>query len=394
MKLNTVARDALVALVGSNANQIMTAADIVRDPSGEGKALLAYIRKYGTKEGRGQYLIDPALLTANADVKVSPAPKAPKPAPVEADEAPLVENIPSIVTAKSRMRSTDLNYDAITVPKKDPSYVPFGVASILKKIISSGHFAPIYIQGDSGYGKTMATEQVCATLKRPLAIVNITNETSEDDLIGGLRIVSGDTVFEYGPVIRAYRDGAVLLLDELDQGTSQIMCLQTILQKKPYFIKKTGETIHPHPDFMVVATGNTKGIGDDFDGRFVGAQQLNDAFLERFSVTFVHTAPSSAIETKILVNQGVEKEVAEILVKWANITREAAKNGVIDREIQTRRLGHIVTNYKVFGDMETSIKLALNRFPEVVADSMLRMYTACAPAPTAPKNVTTDGEQF
>jgi len=297
------------------------------------------------------------------------------PAPMAAMAAPTPRVRENAVGGAVKLRSADIAYEPIVVPTIDKNFVPFGVFSDVKQLLSSGIFAPAMIFGHSGYGKTTLVEQACAQLKRKLVIVQVTAETCEDDLIGGMRLVNGDTVFEYGPIARAYLEGAVILLDEVDQGTERIMCLQNALQAKPLFLKKTGETIHPKAGFMAIATGNTKGIGDDADGRYVGAKLLNEAFLERFSDTMEQGAPSAKIEKKILSKMIDDEQFIDCLVKWAAMTREACTNGVLDREIQTRRLLHVAKNFQVYGDRLKAVTKAVNRFEPNTRDALLNLYT-------------------
>jgi len=301
---------------------------------------------------------------------------AKKPAVVPTQKAAMIirEDVASVEVV-TKIRSNEIAYEPIVVPERDPNYVPFGCFADTKQLIKSGVFAPAMIFGHSGYGKTTLVEQACAQLGRKLVVCQITEETCEDDLIGGMRLVNGSTVFEYGPIARAYQEGAVVLLDEVDQGTTKLMCLQNALQAKPLFLKKTGETIYAAAGFMVIATGNTKGIGDDIDGRYVGAKIMNEAFLERFSDTMTQGAPRDNIETKILSKVIDDAEFVSNLVRWANLTREACSVGQIDREIQTRRLLHIAKNYEIYGDKKRAVEKAVNRFEETVRDALLNLYT-------------------
>ena len=260
------------------------------------------------------------------------------------------------------------------IPERDSSYVPFGNAPSLKKIVNSGQFYPVFITGLSGNGKTLGVEQTCAQLGRELIRVNITIETDEDDLIGVFRLVNGDTVWHNGPVIEALNRGAVLLLDEIDLASNKILCLQSILEGKGVFLKKIGRYVQPKAGFTVIATANTKGKGSD-DGRFVGTNVLNEAFLERFPVTFEQDYPSPTIETKILVNVGCELTFAENLVKWAGVIRKTFFDGGVDEVITTRRLVHIVQAYSIFGDKLTAITNCVNRFDDDTKQSFLDLYT-------------------
>ena len=265
------------------------------------------------------------------------------------------------------------------VPDKDPNYVPFGNFTDLKKIIKSKVFYPTFITGLSGNGKTFGVEQACAQLGRDLIRVNITVETDEDDLIGGFRLVDGNTVWHNGPVLEALQRGAVLLLDELDLASNKILCLQSILEGNGVFIKKIGKQLYREQGFTVVATANTKGKGSD-DGRFVGTNVLNEAFLERFPLTFEQEYPSIKIEQKLLHNYCSElnccdDEYIENLGTWAEIIRKTFKEGGVDEVISTRRLVHIIRAFAIFKDRLKAIKLCLNRFDDETKAAFLELYS-------------------
>ena len=259
------------------------------------------------------------------------------------------------------------------IPSKDANYVPFGNTTDLKKIIKSKIFYPTFITGLSGNGKTLGVEQACAQLGRELVRVNITVETDEDDLIGGFRLVDGNTVWHNGPVIEALQRGAVLLLDEIDLASSKILCLQSVLEGKGIFLKKIGKFIQPTEGFTVVATANTKGKGSD-DGRFIGTNVLNEAFLERFPITFEQEYPTPAVESKILSKLCEDDEFVTKLVDWADIIRKTFRDGGIDEVISTRRLVHIVQAYKIFGKRMKSIEVCTNRFDEETKTSFIELY--------------------
>ena len=264
------------------------------------------------------------------------------------------------------------------VPQTDDTFVKFGPFNDLKKIIHSKLFYPTFITGLSGNGKTFGVEQACAQLKRELIRVIITIETDEDDLIGGFRLVDGATVWHNGPVIEALQRGAVLLLDEIDLASNKILCLQPILEGKGIFLKKIGKFIEPAAGFNVIATANTKGKGSD-DGRFIGTNVLNEAFLERFALTFEQDYPSVATETKILQkaagNLGVlDEEFCVNLANWADIIRRTFKDGGIDEVISTRRLVHITRAFAIWQDRMKAIKVCVNRFDEETKQSFIELY--------------------
>ena len=264
------------------------------------------------------------------------------------------------------------------IPDRASNYVPFGNFSDIKKIIQSGIFYPTFITGLSGNGKTFSVEQACAQLKRELIRVNITIETDEDDLIGGFRLINGETVWHNGPVIEALERGAILLLDEVDLASNKILCLQSILEGKGVFLKKIGRFINPAPGFNVIATANTKGKGSD-DGRFIGTNVLNEAFLERFAVTFEQEYPPVNTEVKILeraANEAnvVAPEFCKRLVDWADIIRKTFYDGGIDEVISTRRLVHIIHSYKIFANKEKAIQVCINRFDAETKQSFLELY--------------------
>ena len=264
------------------------------------------------------------------------------------------------------------------VPDKDPNYVPFGNYSDVKKIIQSKMFYPTFITGLSGNGKTFSVEQACAQLGRELIRVNITIETDEDDLIGGFRLVNGATVWHDGPVIQALNRGAILLLDEVDLASNKILCLQSILEGKGVFLKKVGKFVKPANGFNIFATANTKGKGSD-DGRFIGTNVLNEAFLERFALTFEQQYPTPKTEQNILekvaINYGVlDKDFCENLANWADIIRKTFNDGGIDEVISTRRLVHIIRAFAIWQDRMKAIKVCVNRFDDETKQSFLELY--------------------
>ena len=264
------------------------------------------------------------------------------------------------------------------IPEKDDTFVKFGNFNDVKKIISSRLFYPSFITGLSGNGKTFSVEQACAALDRELIRVNITIETDEDDLIGGFRLIDGNTVWHNGPVIEALERGAVLLLDEIDLASNKILCLQSILEGKGVFLKKIGKWIDPASGFNIIATANTKGKGSD-DGRFIGTNVLNEAFLERFPVTFEQEYPAPAAEAKILMKvanaHGVDDDnFISRLVDWGDIIRKTFYDGGIDEIISTRRLVHIIRAYSIFQDKAKAISVCVNRFDDETKQAFLELY--------------------
>jgi MoxR-like ATPase len=266
------------------------------------------------------------------------------------------------------------------VPEKDDLFVPFGNFKTVNDILKSKMFYPIFITGLSGNGKTYMVEQSCAKLKREVIRVNFTVETDEDDLIGGFRLVNGETKFFKGPLIKAMERGAVLLADEIDLANpAKVMCMQSILEGKGYFIKKTGEYITPAAGFNVIATANTKGKGSD-DGRFIGTNILNEAFLERYPITCEQEYPSVSIEKKILDKVAASVEVddetfIQKLVDWADIIRKTFNDGGVDEIISTRRLVHIIKAHSIFNDRMTAITMCTNRFDDETKVAFLDLYT-------------------
>ena len=265
------------------------------------------------------------------------------------------------------------------VPKKDPIFVSFGNYPDIKSIVKSNRFYPVFITGLSGNGKTMGVTQACAEAKRELIRVNITIETDEDDLLGGYRLKDGQTVWQNGPVIEAMERGAILLLDEVDLASNKIMCLQPILEGSGVFVKKINKFVKPAQGFNVIATANTKGQGSD-DGKFIGTNVLNEAFLERFPVTFEQTYPSVAIEKKILNNTLKASGKSDVkfidkLTTWADVIRKTYFDGGVDEIISTRRLVHITQAYAIFDNKMKAIKMCTNRFDDDTKNSFVELYT-------------------
>lgn len=284
------------------------------------------------------------------------------------------DTVPGVTTVSSVVQNL--------IPEKDSTFVSFGNFTDIKKVIQSGLFYPAFITGLSGNGKTFGVEQSCAQLKRELIRVNITIETDEDDLIGGFRLVNGETVWHNGPVVEAMERGAILLLDEIDLASNKIMCLQSILEGKGVFLKKIGKHVVPKAGFNVIATANTKGKGSD-DGRFMGTNVLNEAFLERFPITFEQEYPTVSVETKILTKVaeslnipmiGEHTDFIKHLCTWSEIIRKTFNDGGIDEVISTRRLVHIIKAYSIFGKKDKAIKVCLNRFDDETKQTFTELY--------------------
>ena len=292
----------------------------------------------------------------------------------EAAPAATVDQVPATAAQMQSITSDEKTYARV-----DPTFVPWGSFKDVTQIIKSEMFYPTYVSGLSGNGKTFMIEQACAKLGKEFIRVQINPETDEDDLIGGFRLINGETVFAKGPVLKAMESGAILLLDEIDRATNKIMCLQGILEGKPVLVKKTGETVTPKKGFNVFATANTKGKGSE-DGRFTAASILDDAFLERFTISVDMLFPSVSIEKKIL-GKHMDKfdtqddEFVTKLVTWADIIRKTFYDDGVDELISTRRLCHIVQSYSLFGDRMKSIDLCISRFDEDTKIAFLDLYT-------------------
>ena len=325
------------------------------------------------KVGRGLWMVP--------GIDGSPAIKAVADSSVGVDKAPevIAKTVPAVPVTEIEMTKGSTS-TVTNIPSKDPLFVPFGNFSDVESIIKSEMFYPIFVTGLSGNGKTLMIEQACAKAKRELFRVNITIETDEDDLLGGFRLVNGETVWFDGPVVEAMRKGSVLLLDEVDLASTKIMALQPVLEGKGVFLKKINEWVECAPGFNIIATANTKGKGDD-TGNFIGAGVLNEAFLERFPITVEQDYPSNAVEKKILNKvfdalNVTDEEFVDKLVNWADIIRKTYIEGAIDELITTRRLVHISNAYKIFNmDRVKAISMCVNRFDDETKNAMLDLYT-------------------
>ena len=335
------------------------------------------------KVSRGVYAVseiaevsrDAVAHVAPKDALVETAP-APAPVPVAPSDAPVQGSVDAVAPAPVAslvMGMTGGERDSL-VPQKFNGYVTWGHFSDVVKIVKSGRFYPIFITGLSGNGKTLMVEQVCAKLKRECYRVNITRQTDEDDLLGGFRLINGNTVWQDGPVVSAMKNGGILLLDEVDLGSANIMCLQPVLEGKGVFLKKIGQWVTPAAGFTVFATANTKGKGSD-DGRFVGTGVMNEAFLDRFPITMEQPYATRATERKILTKAGCDdKDFADNLTKWAEIIRKTFYEGGIDEVVSTRRLVNIVDAFNIFGDKRQALNLCMSRFDELTKKSLTDLY--------------------
>lgn len=358
------------------------------------------VQGYGVVISRGEIIAEaerqglpyPRFIIDNADLKsgrgvydlssgILPVPQVAAPVAEPMAVALAAQVLPMVKQKKMETVVDNL------IPERDKNFVSFGFYRDLRKIIHSRIFYPVFITGLSGNGKTTMVEQVCADLGRECLRVNISIETDEDDLIGGNTLVDGNIVYREGPVLTAMKRGAILLIDECDRGSNKLMCLQAIMEGKSYFNKKTGEVVHPAPGFNIIATANTKGKGAD-DGRFIAAQIIDDAFLERFAITVEQNFPDLKIEKKILKNKMVEldcldEEFIDRLSSWAEIIRKTFEEGGVDELISTRRLIHIVKAFAMFKDRTKSIELCVNRFDAETKAAFLDLYSK-VDAPAAP----------
>jgi MoxR-like ATPase len=326
---------------------------------------------------RGFYTVPEALEVNISAVEPVQASKA-APSMPQGKKVQTVSTVPSVDLAASVLGMTGGDR-ATLVPSRMSTYVPWGHFSSIEKILKANIFYPCFITGLSGNGKTTMIEQVCAKLKRECFRVNITKQTDEDDLLGGFRLIKGETVWSDGAVVKAMRQGGVLLLDEIDLASFNIMCLQPVLEGKGVYLKKINEWVHPAPGFTIFATANTKGKGSD-DGRFIGTNVLNEAFLDRFPVTFEQEYAPRATEKKILKKAmtavGVDdNEFAEHLTTWAAIIRKSFAEGAIDEIVSTRRLVDITKAYSIFGDKMVALNMAISRFDDDTKEGFLNLYT-------------------
>ena len=329
------------------------------------------------RAGRGQFMI-PVEGAASVPSATATPPTAGVPL-VSPEMAATVTPITAAVIPPTVVLAKASAMTACAIPEKFANYVPFGHFKDVATIIGSRMFYPVFITGLSGNGKTLMVEQVCAKAKRELFRVNITKLTDEDDLLGGFRLVDGETCWFDGPVIEAMRRGAVLLLDEVDLGDEKLMCLQPVLEGKPILLKKINEIVAPAAGFTILATANTKGKGSD-DGRFIGTHVMNEAFLERFPITIEQEYPSVAVEKKIVTKElesagRPDPDFAEKLVNWADIIRKTFYEGGVDEIIATRRLVHIAKAYGIFADRLKAVTFCLNRFDDETKESFMDLYT-------------------
>ena len=361
--------EVFIALSEKFGNQTITRKDIqeylksinLLDGVASAGAMTRFLGDHTTKVGHGQY-----QLSTNKKGKV-----------VETKIPSEVKTTPQVKVSNNENQAVNLMVNTETqnlIPSHFEGFVPWGHCATIKKVIKSKMFYPVFITGLSGNGKTLMVEELHSQLKRELIRVNITIETDEDDLLGGFRLINGETKFVPGPVIQAMERGCTLLLDECDLGSNKLLALQPVLEGKGVFLKKINKWVTPKPGFNVIATANTKGKGSD-DGRFVGTNVLNEAFLERFPVTFEQEYPTATVETKILLANGCDQEFTELLVKWAGIIRKTFYDGGVDEVVTTRRLVHIAKAFAIFGNRLTAVTNCISRFDEDTKQSFLDLYT-------------------
>ena len=351
-----------------------------------------FFREFAQKESRGKYNI------INIEIPSSTMPMTDGPWQTPVSEVAMAPAVIVPLTRRSAPAVIKFDPNAVSeyeyaiVPDRDRSYVPFGDFKDVESIIKSCQFFPVLIYGLSGNGKTFMVEQACSRAKRPMVRVQMSRETDEDDLIGGFRLIDGETRFMKGPILRAMELGAVLLIDEADRADpGKVMCIQGVLEGKPYYVKKTGEVVKPEVGFNIIVTANTKGKGSD-DGRYVAATILDDAWLERFPITIEQHFPSDAVEKKILRSHGLDEDFITHLVAWSAVIRKTFMEGAIDELISTRRLVHIAKTYALFSDRMRAIELCINRFDEETKMAFLELYAKVDPTVVPETPVESDAE--
>ena len=351
-----------------------------------------FFREFAQKESRGKYNI------INIEIPSSTMPMTDGPWQTPVSEVAMAPAVIVPLTRRSAPAVIKFDPNAVSeyeyaiVPDRDRSYVPFGDFKDVESIIKSCQFFPVFISGLSGNGKTFMVEQACSRAKRPMVRVQMSRETDEDDLIGGFRLIDGETRFMKGPILRAMELGAVLLIDEADRADpGKVMCIQGVLEGKPYYVKKTGEVVKPEVGFNIIVTANTKGKGSD-DGRYVAATILDDAWLERFPITIEQHFPSDAVEKKILRSHGLDEDFITHLVAWSAVIRKTFMEGAIDELISTRRLVHIAKTYALFSDRMRAIELCINRFDEETKMAFLELYAKVDPTVVPETPVESDAE--
>jgi len=357
-------RDKFLSLIAATGQTSITIKEIVTICDANGMKIPQWFTKEEENRlGRGLYKVPNSIVAPASTAQVLQM-------PVQSPAPSTMQKITNLVTDMEQMN---------LVPTLYSNYVPFGNFEDLNRIIGSNKFYPVFITGQSGNGKTMSVEQVCAKLKRKFVCISMTPETDESDLLGNYVLMNGEMVWRDGPVTVAARQGAVLCIDEIDYGAQNLSCLQRVLEGKPFLLKKKNEVIAPAAGFTIIATANTKGKGSD-DGRFMFTNVLNEAFLERFPITFEQGWAPNTVEKKIvkkeLASEGrADDEFADNLVVWADAVRKTFEDGGCDEVISTRRLVHIAKAYGIFGDRLKAIQYCLNRFDEDTKASFLDLYT-------------------
>jgi hypothetical protein len=363
-------RDKFLSLIAATGQTSITIKEIqiICDANGM-KIPQWFTKEEENRLGRGLYKVPNSIVAPTSTAQVNLTAQVLQ-MPVQSPAPSTMQKITNLVTDMEQMN---------LVPTLYSNYVPFGNFEDLNRIIGSNKFYPVFITGQSGNGKTMSVEQVCAKLKRKFVCISMTPETDESDLLGNYVLMNGEMVWRDGPVTVAARQGAVLCIDEIDYGAQNLSCLQRVLEGKPFLLKKKNEVIAPAAGFTIIATANTKGKGSD-DGRFMFTNVLNEAFLERFPITFEQGWAPNTVEKKIvkkeLASEGrADDEFADNLVVWADAVRKTFEDGGCDEVISTRRLVHIAKAYGIFGDRLKAIQYCLNRFDEDTKASFLDLYT-------------------
>lgn len=238
----------------------------------------------------------------------------------------------------------------------------------------------LFLTGPTGSGKTSLILQVAARLNWPVQAVTCHGRLELQDLIGQFTLIEGSMHFVHGPLARALLEGQILILNEIDLvEPSELAGLNDCLEGQPLIIPQNGgELIHPHPNFRLVATGNSAGSGDQ-SGLYQGVLRQNLAFMDRFRLIEIGY-PDRDIERILLGRYApdIPSPIRERMIDVAHEIRrlflgQAEQAGVLSITLSTRGLIRWATLSVAFKGAPHALEYALDRALTLRADPAERL---------------------
>ena len=285
------------------------------------------------------------------------------------------------ITVSHFSKRTDL------VPEIDTNYV-FDEATTLSIIMGFKYNKRVLVQGLHGTGKSSHIEQIAARLNWPCLRINLDGHISRFDLLGKDAIILKEekqiTTFKQGLLPWSIENPVALVFDEYDAGRPDVMfVIQRLLESDGKLtLLDQNSVLKPNENFRIFGTCNTLGSGDE-SGLYYGTQNLNQGQLDRWNIftTLNFLKPDveeEIIKKKIKKISKKKKEQIKLIVKLANLIRDAFRSSDISIIMSPRTSIIWAQNIEIFEDVDTAFKLTFfNRCDESDKKVIGEFYQRC-----------------